>query len=224
MNGSPIIPSGNLAMFYSWLSFAVNNLDETDFGIPGNKIEFRKFEGKIQTRSVGETVWSNLELLISGTSPEDKELLTNIANNEFKIFYYSEINSNEGRITLPENATIQQDEFPGGVDALVNTIENGFPSGDNPQTVDGTPVDVSSFDEMGNYSLDGSPVSYPVAIIYILKVPNKYWHHLNPDYIIGTSGKFVESNYVRDIVKLTQAEYDALSNPSPAVLYAITLT
>jgi hypothetical protein len=159
----------------------------------------------------------------AGMTPEEKQLLNDIAANEFKVFYYSEINSNTGTIVIPENTEIVTDQFPGGIDALVNTIENNFPSGENPQTSSGTVVDVSNFDTLGNYTLDGVPVHYPVALIYVLKVTNQYWKSIDADHIISSTGKYVLSNYVNEIVKLTQAEYNALEAPSPTTLYVITI-
>jgi len=91
------------------------------------------------------------------------------ANNEYKIAYYQEISSSTGTITVPTGATILLNQLAGGADALVSTID-GVPTGSFPQTSGGVQVDVTSFDSSGNYVLSGTPSSYPVALIYWLKI------------------------------------------------------
>lgn len=93
-----------------------------------------------------------------------------LKNNEYKITYFTTVSSTAGTITIPANATILLDQFAGGVDAFVSTIINGQPTGTFPQTAGGVNVDVTSFDALGNFTLSGTPSSYPVALVYILKI------------------------------------------------------
>lgn len=110
--------------------------------------------------------------------------LTTLENNEFKVAYFASVSSNSGAITIPTGATILLDQFPGGIDAYVSTIDTGQPTGKNPVTAGGAIVDVSTFDASGNYTLTGTPNSYPVAIIYILKIDAKDWFNLTTANIL----------------------------------------
>ena len=110
--------------------------------------------------------------------------ITVLEDNEYKVAYFAEISSNTGTITIPAQATILLDQFPGGVDALVSTLSSGVPTGINPSTAGGAIVDVSSFDALGNYTLTGIPSGYPVALVYILKIKAKYWANLTTANII----------------------------------------
>lgn len=105
------------------------------------------------------------------------------ANNEYKIAYYQEISSSTGTITVPTGATILLNQLAGGADALVSTID-GVPTGSFPQTSGGVQVDVTSFDSSGNYVLSGTPSSYPVALIYWLKISAADYPNLDIDNII----------------------------------------
>lgn len=114
-----------------------------------------------------------------GLSPADNARITVLEDNEYKIIYYEAISSDTGQVTVPTGATIILDEFTSGADAYVTTIENGFPSGTLPETAGGAPVDVSSFDALGNYVLTGVPNSYPVSLIYLLKIKAKDYSNLD---------------------------------------------
>lgn len=105
-----------------------------------------------------------------GTDPVDKLRITNLENNEFKITYFTEINSTADTITIPTGAEILLDQLQGGIDAFVSDIQNNQPTGIFPYTSGGTQVDVSSFNALGNYTLSGTPVLFPVALVYILKI------------------------------------------------------
>ncbi len=114
--------------------------------------------------------------------------VTNLENNEYKITYFTEISSSTGTIIIPTGATILLDQLQSGEDAYVSTIQNGQPTGDFPQTGGGATVDVTSFDALGNYTLSGIPNSYPVALIYILKIKAKDYSNLDIDHILDLEG------------------------------------
>jgi hypothetical protein len=105
-----------------------------------------------------------------GGDPSLEPRVTILENNEYKITYFTEISSSTGTITIPTGATILLDQFQGGVDAYVTTIQNGQPTGVFPQTGLGVAVDVTSFNSLGDYTLSDTPSSYPVSLIYILKI------------------------------------------------------
>jgi len=119
-----------------------------------------------------------------GTDPADKTRITNLENNESKVLYYEAINSSTGTITKPTNSTIFLNDFPQGYDAVVETIVNGEPTGQIAKTSGGTPITVTSFDTSGNYTLSGTPSSFPVALLYILRVKALYMSNLTFDNII----------------------------------------
>jgi hypothetical protein len=110
--------------------------------------------------------------------------LTILENNEYKVAYFASVNSATGTITIPTGATILADQFPGGVDAYVSTISSGQIVGENPNTTTGTKVDVTSFNTSGDFVLSATPSSYPVAIIYMLKIKAKDWSNLTTANII----------------------------------------
>ena len=119
-----------------------------------------------------------------GISPADAARITTLENNEYKVAYFTEINSDTGTIITPAGATILLDQFSGGVDAYVSTISSSQPTGNNPITAGSVVVDVSSFDALGNYTLSDIPSTYPVALIYILKIKAKDWINLDTDNIL----------------------------------------
>ena len=104
-------------------------------------------------------------------------------SNEYKVAYYQEINATSGTITIPTGATILLNQLAGGADALVSTIDV-VPTGSLPQTAGGVQVDVTSFDGSGNWVLSGTPSSYPVALIYWLKISGADYSNLTPVNII----------------------------------------
>lgn len=119
-----------------------------------------------------------------GTDPADKTRITNLENNESKVLYYEAINSSTGTITKPTDTTILLNDFPQGYDAVVETIVNGEPTGQIAKTSGGTPITVTSFDTNGNYTLSGTPASFPVALLYILRVKALYYTNLTFDNIV----------------------------------------
>jgi hypothetical protein len=153
--------------------------------------------------------------------------VTTLKNNERKVLYFTEINSDSGTITIPTGATIVLNQFPYGVDALVSTISNSFPTGDNPVTAGSAVVDVTSFDASGNFVLDGIPSSYPVALIYVLKIKDEDWSNLNINNIIeyyddSKLDKFYGTTYdITNVSCLTAAEYAALGTPDANTIYFI---
>lgn len=133
---------------------------------------------------MGQSVIKNPRKIFSqaGGGASDPTLsgrITILENNEYKITYFAEISNSTGTITIPTGATILLDQFQGGVDAYVCTIQNGQPTGDFPQTGLGVTVDVTSFDALGDYTLSDTPSSYPVALIYILKIKAKDYSNLD---------------------------------------------
>lgn len=124
-----------------------------------------------------------------GTDPLDKIRITNLENNEYKITYFTEISAAAGAESPPTGATILLDELQSGADAYVSTLQGGKPSGQMPVTSGGVKVDVSTFDALGNYTLTGTPSSYPVALIYVIKIKAKDYHNLDIYHQLDLEGR-----------------------------------
>jgi hypothetical protein len=107
-----------------------------------------------------------------------------LENNEYKVTYFTEINSTTGTITIPTAATILLDQYEGGIDAFVSTLSSGKVTGYFPETSSQIKVDVSSFDALGNYSLTDTPSSFPVGLIYVIKIKSLDLNNLDLNNII----------------------------------------
>jgi hypothetical protein len=155
--------------------------------------------------------------------------VSTLENNEYKITYFESVSAATGTITKPAQSTILLDQFFSGIDAYVSTIVNGQPTGILPQTSGGAPVDVSSFDALGNYTLTGTPSAFPVAIIYILKIKSIYYSNLNINNILDledfntgsggsisglTTNELVYGNSATSIASLPVATYPSLTELS----------
>lgn len=70
-----------------------------------------------------------------------------------------------GTVTLPSNSTVILNDFGGTVDAVVTQISSGKPTQTPALTSTGVVV-ATTFDGSGNWAFSGTPVSYPVAIVY----------------------------------------------------------
>lgn len=70
-----------------------------------------------------------------------------------------------GTVTLPTSSEVVLDDFGGTVDAIVSQISGGKPTYRSATTTSGEVI-ATTFDSSGNWSLTGTPSSYPVAIIY----------------------------------------------------------
>lgn len=137
-----------------------------------------------------------------GSDPSLGARVTVLEDNEYKITYFEAVSSASGTVTIPTGATILLDQFQGGIDAYVSTIVNGQPTGILPTTSGGTPVDVSYFDSLGNYTLTGTPSSFDVALIYRLSIKAVDYSNLIIDNILD-----LESNFRSDILDISSIRY-----------------
>jgi hypothetical protein len=69
-----------------------------------------------------------------------------------------------GTVTLPPNSEVVLDDFGGTVDAVIATVQGGYPTTIPAKT--GTAVVATTFNSLGNWVLSSTPDAYPVAIIY----------------------------------------------------------
>ena len=116
-----------------------------------------------------------------GMTPSQIARLEYLENNEYEVTYFEEFNATTGTVTVPTGGTILLNQFAGGVDAYVSTVSSSQPTGILPRTAGGVAVDVSSFDSSGNFTLSGTPSAYPIAIIYVFKIPADQWQNVNLD-------------------------------------------
>jgi hypothetical protein len=118
--------------------------------------------------------------------------VTVLENNEKRVTYFYPIPSGtSGTVSLPTGATIQLDELYEAEDAYLTTIVNTRPGHDSPETAGGVIVDVSSFDALGNYTLDGTPSAYPVALIYQFLISELDYSTLDKTYEIDVEEMFI---------------------------------
>ena len=79
---------------------------------------------------------------------------------------FEEISSGtSGAITITGSQQIVLDDFGGGTDAVITTIEDGRPTFENATDSAGVII-ATTLDAVGNWVLTGTPSSYPIAIVY----------------------------------------------------------
>ena len=144
--------------------------------------------------------------------------ISTLENNEYEITYFEEFSATTGTVTVPTGGTIALNQFAGGVDAYVSTVSSNQPTGVFPQTAGGVAVDVSSFDASGNFTLSGTPSSYPIAIIYVFRITGLYLSNINNDKVINlkdTNFQPLDSDLTA-IAGLTPTNDDILQRKSGA--------
>lgn len=113
-----------------------------------------------------------------GDSSVNSDRLDIIENTQFKIAYYAEITTTTGSITIPTGATVLLDQWPNGQDAVLSKIVGGKPDYND------TGVNVTTFDSVGNYVLDGSLPSNPTALIYYFLIKQVDLIDLDSEFVI----------------------------------------
>lgn len=152
----------------------------------------------------------------AGGDPSLPDRVIYLENNEYKILYFQSISAATGTITKPTNSTILLDQFYEGGDAIVETLVNGQPSEQSPVTAGGAVVSVSSFDASGNYTLSGTPSSYPVALVYILKIKAVDYQNLVTANIMAMESIEVRNDVDQYAVTSGTDTYTATPNPALA--------
>ena len=105
-----------------------------------------------------------------GTSSEDLARITALENNLKLCLYYGIITSGTtGTIDPPTGGTISLDGFAGKADAIICGDTNTYPDFTSVYT-SGSVLVATTLDSGGNYSLTGTPASYPVCILYYYTV------------------------------------------------------
>jgi len=87
-----------------------------------------------------------------------------------------------GTVTIPGTQTIILDDFGGTTDAILSNEDSGKP--DYTVVLDSGGVQVATtFDSSGNYSFTGTPVSYPVCIIYRVREKFRDYDDTDPSVL-----------------------------------------
>lgn len=128
--------------------------------------------------------------------------VTNLENNESKYLYWQSVSTNSGTVTIPAGATVLLGEIE-GLNALVETISSGKPTGNSPKTILGASVIVSSFDTSGNYVLSSTPSSFPVAIIFVFKIKAKDISNVDLNFVLADETVQTETTFGNFIKNLT---------------------
>jgi hypothetical protein len=111
-----------------------------------------------------------------GGDPSLPGRVTTLEDTEYVYELWESIASGTtGTITLASGAVILLDRYQGAADALIVALQTGVP-GDQPVYTTAPALVTTTFDTFGNYTLSGAPATYPVAIIYQVKIKAKYAH------------------------------------------------
>jgi hypothetical protein len=86
-------------------------------------------------------------------------------SNEVFATYWEATSSASGTVTLKAGSEVLLDAFQGLEDAVVSQTSGGKPTFEAAVTAGGTRIS-ATFDSGGNYTLSGTPSSYPVAIVW----------------------------------------------------------
>lgn len=87
-----------------------------------------------------------------------------------------------GTITIPGTQTVILDDFGGTTDAILSNEDSGKP--DYTAVLDSGGVQVATtFDSSGNYTFTGTPVSYPVCIIYRVREKFRDYDDTDPSVL-----------------------------------------
>jgi len=166
---------------------------------------------------MGQSIYKNPRKVFSqtGGDPSLTSRVTTLENNEYKILYFEAISTATGTITKPTGSTILLDQFYSGGDAIVETLSNGQPTGQSPLTVGGSVVSVSSFDTSGNYTLSGTPSSFDVALVYVIKIKAIDYVNLNIDNIMAMDDNLWIEQSLN--TKLSQQIIQITSSTAPTV-------
>lgn len=109
-----------------------------------------------------------------------------LLQNEYKITYFEIIEisgATGGTITIPEGATIEEDEFGDAGNSVLSTLTSASkPTFETPQTSGGTII-TANLDTNGDY-IASNIFSDPVALIYSLTIKAKDLENLVEDQII----------------------------------------
>jgi len=134
--------------------------------------------------------------------------LDSLESTLIKVSYYAEIFGVSGQIVIPTGAQVLFNQWSDNVDAIVSDIVGG-----KPDFLD-TGLTVTSFDDLGNFTISGPIPSNPTALVYVFNIPFSDYKNLNKERIITyaelntTTGTGTGTPMYIQLLKLTQSEGD----------------
>jgi hypothetical protein len=117
-------------------------------------------------------------------------------------WYHTVSSGTSGTVTIPSGGTIVLNRFAEAGDALATTLNgSGDPKWQTPQTAGGADI-TATLDGDGNYTLSGTPSSYPIGIIFTYRVSGDNYD-LTKDFNaapflgdgVGANGSRIENVY-----------------------------
>jgi hypothetical protein len=110
--------------------------------------------------------------------------ITILENNEYKITYYEIVSGTSGSLTIPQNATINEDEFGSSGNSILSKINvSNKPTYQSPVDSFGNPVTANLLTD-GTWTTSGTFTDTDVALIYSITVTGLDLQYLNTFYII----------------------------------------
>jgi len=123
-----------------------------------------------------------------GFSASTDTRIYNLENNVYKVTYYEIISGTSGTLSVPIQATINQDEFGLSGNALLSKINiNNKPTYQSPTTLGGISVTASLNPTTGAWAVSGAYTDLYVALIYSVDIKAEYFSNLDNFYIIETA-------------------------------------
>jgi len=143
----------------------------------------------------------NVVIISGGMTPVDKILLDTLGDtkHEYEIFELIE-SGTSGTVTTPANGTIVMDQYPGAADCLAVKVDptTERPIDETAKELDGTVI-TGTLDSSGNYTISGSPSSYPIALIFQIQLAERYKEaELNNSIIINETELLISSRVSYD--------------------------
>jgi hypothetical protein len=100
-----------------------------------------------------------------------------VGDTNVKVLWFATISSGaSGTLAPPSYGTILTDQWGTGNSALASQITSGVPNFISPRTAAGVVV-TATLDSLGNWTLSGTPSTYPVAVVYVYAVKLKYFNY-----------------------------------------------
>lgn len=123
-----------------------------------------------------------------GFSASTDTRIYNLENNVYKVTYYEIISGTSGTLSVPSQATINQDEFGLSGNAILSKINiNNKPTYESPLTLGGVNVTASLNPTTAAWAVSGAYTDLYVALIYSIDIKAEYFSNLDNFYIIETA-------------------------------------
>lgn len=185
-------------------------------------------KSSVNTTGFTDNTLTNLQLVAAAVDENQTNLNSTLDQYELIQYYQSIPSGTSGTVTIPTGYAVELDRFGGDIDAVITKTG-----------VDGRPIDevvrnaagdilTTTFSNLGAYVLSGTPIEYPIAIIFYLKGKTQYRGNLTFDYITGDTVKIQLSNEYdgnSTVVAVTEkALSDGLASIRTTLTDSITFT